>query len=554
MTAEPPVPPAGLPPVGPPLAATPAAGPPLAAPPAAPGRRPGWSRRRRFLAALPGLIAPLLIVAIGTVTLVEELTYYRSLPPALRALRLVDGDTLSAGKELWLGAAIVVMGLIVLAAPFAVVAPPRLSRRLCLTAAVAALAPLGLLTIQALQGPGPGVAGNWAGYVAVGDDFTRVTASWTQPAFLPSGAPTSAAFWVGIDGEDDTPVEQIGTEGFSENGLVSYDAWYEMYPAPVVQISVAVHAGDTLEGTVSSSAPHRFTLRLVDVTTGASYTTTQTNAQAARSSAEVVAETPSDSEIRLADFLAVRFRGCAINGLPIGMSLYHRYDLTSDRHVVEAATSALGDSGSSFSVTPTRAAVAASGGLWRDLAAKLTFRDVAAIRVLVCLSLAYTAWLGLLRLNLQRRPRRGRRIRALAVLPGLLAPAIVVALGAVAWGRAWTDYWSVPSALRGLQMAGGGAADTRLLDAAAIVGVGLALCLAPLAVTVPRRLSTWCGVVAVVGGAVCLGLMVGRVLPAGVYGAFDLALFVSLAYTPALGLWRLRRERHRRTAARLGAP
>ena len=139
------------------------------------------------------------------------------------------------------------------------------------------------------------------------------------------------------------------------------------------------------------------------------------------------------------------------------------------------------------------------------------------------------------------------------MLPGLLAPAIIVALGVVAWSRAWTDYWSVPSGLRGLQMASGGAAGTRLLDAAAIVGVGLALCLAPLAVTVPRRLPTWCGVTAVVAGAVCVGLMVGRALPAGVYGAFDLALFMSLAYTPALGLWRLGRERRRRAAARLEA-
>jgi len=537
----------------PPNAALPDAAPPAAVSPDAPGRRLGWRRRRRVLAAVPGLVAPLLIVAIGTVTLVEELTYYRSLPPALRALRLVDGDTLSADRELWLGAAIVAMGLIVLAAPFVVALPRRLSRRLCTAAAVVVLVPLGLLAVQALQGPGPGVAGNWAGYVALGDDFTSVTARWTQPAFLPSGAPTSAAFWVGIDGEDDTPVEQIGTEGFSEDGLVSYDAWYEMYPASLVPIPMAVSAGDTIEGTVRSGASHRFTLRLVDVTTGASYTTTQTSVEAARSSAEVVAETPSDGEIRLADFRTVRFSDCAINGRPIDVSLFHKFDLTSDRHVVEAVTSELGDRGSSFSVTPSRAVVAASGGLWRDLAAKLTFRGVAAIRVLVCLSLAYTPWLGLLRLNLQRRPRRGRRVRALAVLPGLLAPAIIVALGVVAWSRAWTDYWSVPSGLRGLQMASGGAAGTRLLDAAAIVGVGLALCLAPLAVTVPRRLPTWCGVTAVVAGAVCVGLMVGRALPAGVYGAFDLALFMSLAYTPALGLWRLGRERRRRAAARLEA-
>ena len=389
----------------PPATLPPASLPPVAAQPGA-RLRPGWSRRRRVLVALPGLIGPLLIVAIGVVTFVQELTYYRSLPLALRALRLVDGDTLSAGKELWLGAAVVALGLVAFVALLALAAPRRPSPRLFATAVVVALIPLGLLTVQALQGPGPGVAGNWAGYVAVGDQFTRVTASWAQPALSPSGAPTSASFWVGLDGEDDSPVEQIGSEGFSENGLVSYDAWYEMYPAPVVPIAMTVHAGDVLQGAVFSSAPQRFTLRLVDETTGASFTTTQISVRAARSSAEVVAEAPSDSELRLAGFRTVRFSGCAFNARPIGAYLLHRYDLTADRHVVYAATSALGDGGTSFSVTPSRALAAASGGLWRDLAVKLTFRDTAGIRVLAFLSLAYTPFLGLWRLRRQRRPDR----------------------------------------------------------------------------------------------------------------------------------------------------
>jgi len=119
-----------------------------------------------------------------------------------------------------------------------------------------------------------------------------------------------------------------------------------------------------------------------------------------------VAEAPSDSELRLAGFRTVRFSGCAFDDRPIGAYLLHRYDLTADRHVVYAATSALGDGGTSFSVTPSRALAAASGGLWRDLAVKLTFRDTAGIRVLAFLSLAYTPFLGLWRLRRQRRPDR----------------------------------------------------------------------------------------------------------------------------------------------------
>ena len=44
---------------------------------------------------------------------------------------------------------------------------------------------------------------------------------------------------------------------------MSYDAWYEMYPASLVPIPMAVSAGDTIKGTVRSGASHRFTLRLV---------------------------------------------------------------------------------------------------------------------------------------------------------------------------------------------------------------------------------------------------------------------------------------------------
>ena len=77
----------------------------------------------------------------------------------------------------------------------------------------------------------PTTSANWSGYDDSTDGpFTSVTATWTQPPVRRAGATfTDAAFWVGLDGDNSDTVEQIGTEGYSE-GVVGYDAWYEMYP------------------------------------------------------------------------------------------------------------------------------------------------------------------------------------------------------------------------------------------------------------------------------------------------------------------------------------
>ena len=467
--------------------------------------------------------------------------------------RLLHGGVLAAAEVLWLDEALVAVGIVVFVASLAVAAPRRLSPRVSAAAIAVALIVLGILAVQALQGSGPIVYGNWAGYVAAGDEFTAATASWTEPAIPASRAPTAVALWVGLDGEQDTPVEQIGTECSSEHGLVSYDAWYEMYPEPMVPIRMVVHPGDVLTGTVTSSAPDRYTLRLVNDTTGASFTTRQAGRPAARSSAEVVAETPYDKESRLADFGAVRFSGCRFNGLAIGSCVAHSLDITTDRHLVEAATSALGADGSSFTVRSSPA-LAASGGVWREVSVMLSFHDVAGVRLLCALSLAYVVWLGLLRLSLQRTSRQSRRVRGLLALPGLVAPAVVVATGVVRFAHAWSYSESLPSELRGIRMAGTEAADARLLAAATIVWIGLALCLAPLAVTLPRRLPTWLGAVAVAVGVAGLVLMLGHALGARVHGSFDLAVFASLAYTSVLGLTRLQGQRRGPTRARTSHP
>src|SRR5690348_707254 len=52
---------------------------------------------------------------------------------------------------------------------------------------------------------------NWAGYAVTGGTYTTVTSNWVQPAVTCSSTAYSS-FWVGIDGDTSSTVEQTGTE------------------------------------------------------------------------------------------------------------------------------------------------------------------------------------------------------------------------------------------------------------------------------------------------------------------------------------------------------
>ncbi len=226
---------------------------------------------------------------------------------------------------------------------------------------------------------------NWAGYADTDDTYTSVSSSWTEPAVTCSnsgaglslgldgltglsnallGGPDSAsAFWVGLDGYTSTSVEQIGTDSDCDSGAPSYYAWYEMYPDPSVTLPTAdaVNPGDHLTALVTSNAAGTsFTLIIKDTSTGWTFSTTQTGSGYARSSAEVIAEAPSEctalfcSEIPLADFGHVGYSGASLidTAAKVGsLSAFNANEITmSDNGTTLATPSNLGSAGSSFSV------------------------------------------------------------------------------------------------------------------------------------------------------------------------------------------------------------
>jgi hypothetical protein len=221
---------------------------------------------------------------------------------------------------------------------------------------------------------------NWAGYAlpATTGSVSAVSGSWNMPSISCNSKATSAqfaAFWVGIDGLTSKTVEQTGTLAYcpkGSNGPAQITAWYEIYPLESVILisSVKVSSGDTIQGSVAySSSSNQFTMSIKDVSTGRSFSASQKEAMATRSSAEWIAETPEICNnagtkchlALLANFGTVKFgvNGqdmVTVGGLskPIGYFAASLVEIEmvklSNQYVTMAIPSAIGSDKSSFSM------------------------------------------------------------------------------------------------------------------------------------------------------------------------------------------------------------
>lgn len=167
---------------------------------------------------------------------------------------------------------------------------------------------------------GPSTSTNWAGYAVSGGTFTDVKGTWVEPAVTcPMFSSSYSAFWVGLGGflggDDNGGLEQIGTDSDCHFGNPTYTAWYELLPDVSTPIPVTISAGDTITAEVSTDLTSA-TLTLTDVTTGETFTTQQTPSVLDATSAEWIAEAPSEclgtehcTPLPLANFGTVSFSG-----------------------------------------------------------------------------------------------------------------------------------------------------------------------------------------------------------------------------------------------------
>jgi hypothetical protein len=178
-----------------------------------------------------------------------------------------------------------------------------------------------------IQGPAfanaaAAMSANWAGYAVTGKQgsFTSVSASWTQPYVTCAGDEAFAAFWVGLDGDGTSTVEQTGTEADCDGGTTLYAGWYEIFPDAPVFFSNPVHSGDAMSASVASDGGGVVTLTLSDATAKWTQSKREDAPNAAFGSAEIIAEAPSDGQqvLPLADFGKAGFTGATVNQQPLG--------------------------------------------------------------------------------------------------------------------------------------------------------------------------------------------------------------------------------------------
>jgi len=213
---------------------------------------------------------------------------------------------------------------------------------------------------------GSGKAANWAGYVAAPDllvplkhSVTDVQGSWRVPTVASSGTlDSSSAIWLGIDGDLDRTVEQIGTEQDWSSGTPVYFAWFEMFPARAFLImDVPIQPGDEISAEVQFIPKNKFILSISNLTQNTGFSITKKRA-AQRTSAEWIVEAPFFRRIlSLADFGSVTFTGCSatMQGAqgPINDSFWHNEALTMENPVsstVLAQPSGLTGGGTGFTV------------------------------------------------------------------------------------------------------------------------------------------------------------------------------------------------------------
>ena len=208
------------------------------------------------------------------------------------------------------------------------------------------------------------MSSDWSGYTVASDlnypqpSVTGVNGSWTVPTVNVSVGNSFSAVWIGIGGQFDGTLIQVGTEQDSARGQGAYSAWYELLSGSVVTIgSLSVLPGDGISASISllDSITSVWSIQIHDITNGQSF---QKNVVYVSSmlSAEWIVERPTINNrvTTLADFGQVTFTGCtATISSTVGTvsSFPHIQVVMYNRQTTQlVSVSPLTSKGSSFSV------------------------------------------------------------------------------------------------------------------------------------------------------------------------------------------------------------
>ena len=205
---------------------------------------------------------------------------------------------------------------------------------------------------------------SWAGYIIEKNsnshfEVIAVNASWIVPQVNASAGDGYSSAWIGIGGQLDKTLIQVGTEHDVVNGQETYYAWYELLPSFAVRLtSIAVSPGDTMIASINlvNSDTNQWSIQISDATTGQAFSRNVVY-NSTRSSGEWIVERPTiNNQIStLADFGNITFTGCHVNVNnvtgPIAKFSFSKIQMANSQNAELASVSALTAGGSSFTVS-----------------------------------------------------------------------------------------------------------------------------------------------------------------------------------------------------------
>lgn len=162
------------------------------------------------------------------------------------------------------------------------------------------------------------LSNNWAGYAALSDSYSGVSATWTVPHSTPTSKVISAdAAWVGIGGITKDDLVQAGTQAIIRNGRTQYEAWYELLPGSQLIVPLTISPGDRVSTSINEAAPDVWRITITNLTTNQAYQTVVPY-NSSHSSAEWIVERPlaftnkATGYLPLSDFGDVAFEKASL--------------------------------------------------------------------------------------------------------------------------------------------------------------------------------------------------------------------------------------------------
>ncbi len=203
----------------------------------------------------------------------------------------------------------------------------------------------------------------WSGYVAASDfsnprpQVIGVNASWIVPSVNVSMGDTYSSAWIGIGGQFDSSLIQLGTEHDSVNGQEKFSAWYEMLPDYAIIIPMNISEGDLILASINliDSDSDLWLLQLTDYSNGEGFSQSFVY-NSTRLSAEWIVERPTlNSQISLlSNFGGLTFTDAYVNidhdVIPLGEAPFSQVHMTDRKNSQLTTVSSISTNGTTFTV------------------------------------------------------------------------------------------------------------------------------------------------------------------------------------------------------------